>query len=562
MKRRVIILTTTILAAVVLLCGCPQTPSGEGSNPYGSETTQTKNVTLAANETLYLVRVNPSSTTVPHAYTGTTASGSQAAYMQGSRSVFQQNLGAEEDAPVIRPHRASQEFNANPPRFAEIQDGRSRSVLGENHGYAACAVGDTGQFWVENSAKVMVQKNATLKVRSTWAKIWVADDNFDDASNVNDDNKITALQADDLAEKFDLIYPIETAFFGTEMRKASANTPNPADVKGIDGDDRIQILVYDIDDDYPSNQSGGTFGYFWGKDEYTQAQLDSGGASAYKSNEAEIFYLDAHFLDKYPETMYSTLVHEFQHMIHFNRKTLRLGRNSETWYNEMLSMLAEDMISPLIEVGADNSGHPINMRIPTFNVYYICGLTSWLSGNAAVYSYSVAYAFGAYLARNYGGAAFVKDMFDNDEVNQASITAALAGQSVDPRVDSFEDALLRFPEALLNNTTSGITFNKTVNYSMNVPTVGSTNYNFAAFNIYDNNYKVSDGVFNALDISKGSYTNGPLFGLYLTSGMPPASMNIQAFLPGQSSVTYTQWTNSPVKFRWYVKKADGTVTQK
>jgi hypothetical protein len=41
-------------------------------------------------------------------------------------------------------------------------------------------------------------------------------------------------------------------------------------------------------------------------------------------------------------------------MINFNVKYVTHGVSSDPWYNEMLSKMAEDIISPLIGVGASN----------------------------------------------------------------------------------------------------------------------------------------------------------------------------------------------------------------
>jgi hypothetical protein len=98
--------------------------------------------------------------------------------------------------------------------------------------------------------------------------------------------------------------------------------------------DKISILVYDIDGDYSASQTGGTFGFFWAKDLYTDSYAQS--AAGLRSNQTEMFYVDAHFLD--------------------------------------------------------------------------------------------AYAFGAYLARNYGGAELIHEIASNHSVDMDSITAALQAQ--------------------------------------------------------------------------------------------------------------------------------------
>jgi hypothetical protein len=65
-------------------------------------------------------------------------------------------------------------------------------------------------------------------------------------------------------------------------------------------------------------------------------------------------------------------------MINFNMKFVKHGKSSASWYNEMLSVMAEDVISPLIGVESTNYYHPIRRRIPTFlGSYYQVGITAW-----------------------------------------------------------------------------------------------------------------------------------------------------------------------------------------
>jgi hypothetical protein len=147
--------------------------------------------------------------------------------------------------------------------------------------------------------------------------------------------------------------------------------------------------------------------------------------------------LDAHFTDLVPQMMYSTLVHEFQHMIQYNVKTVTQKKQSTTWYNEMLSMVAEDMIGPLIGVPTSDTGHPINARMPYFMTYHgDSGVTDWLSGEHVLKSYASAYAFGGYLARNYGGPALIQSMISNNTVDITSVDAALKTQG-----SSFSEAM-------------------------------------------------------------------------------------------------------------------------
>jgi hypothetical protein len=228
--------------------------------------------------------------------------------------------------------------------------------------------GDTKQIYadVSSSNDVPTAVPATLKKQGTYCNIWVADSNFTASSSTSSDNKVTQDQINALANKFDAIYPLETNLLGYEY--GGELLQGEHGYGGMDGDPCIQILICDIDGDYNTPRNGVTLGYFYAVDEYANGTYNN------PSNEAEIFYLDAEILDAKPNTIYSTLIHEFNHMINFNVKVKQQGNkwsNFETWYTEMLSLLAEDAIGPLVGIPSDQSdnGNVIRARIP-----------SWLSG--------------------------------------------------------------------------------------------------------------------------------------------------------------------------------------
>ena len=470
------------LCVLALLDSCTATPV-TSRREWGALKTKQTSVDAENGDTFYLVKVNASLEAVPAHYSGALESYALAGVLPNqfmspqSTRVFS---GGGDSAPApLTHHQAAVAFNALPPLKQSLSAPAQSAMMMNAVPFTAPAEGEHRQFWVENAAREWEQIDAKLIVSGNAdgarCRVWVADDNFYDSSPGNADNTITTTQAGALACYFDGIYDKETAFFGYEKGGG------PEGDGGIDGDPLVNILVYDIDGD---GMFGSTVGYFWGKDEYTQSQLESNPAlKTFKSNEAEIFYVDAHFTDSQQALAYATLVHEFQHMIHFNQKTLK-GMTSQTWYNEMLSMLAEDMLAP-------EEACPAKKRIPDFTRYYNgMSVTQWLAGNNALKSYAQAYGFGAFLARNYGGAALVKRMAHNGLVNVHSVDDAvktLSGNSVD-----FYAALEKFPEVILNKNpsstdTDGVlndggfaTFNNEV-----LGAGGTAGYNFESFNIYD-----------------------------------------------------------------------------
>jgi hypothetical protein len=361
------------------------------------------------------------------------------------------------------------EFNANPPPVPAIpQNGRSVQAFN----FVPPVIGDKRLFWLDDADRTTTwqQKQATLSAVSNHANIWIMDEYFDNQSASTTDNKITTAQAQAMAEKFDAVYQYTTPIFGYEYGGDS----DSRQYGGVDGDYRIQILVYDIAN---NGTSGGTIGYFWSKDYYTTEYLQSQG-SAYKSNLAEIFYIDSYFADSRPETVYSTLIHEFVHMINFNEKFIKHNKSYATWYTEMLAMLGEDIIGPLVGINPDSSGHPVSTRIPYTLGLYSCDPFYW-SGTK---SYGVTFGFGAYLARNYGGAALVREIAMNDKTNIDSISAALS--IFNPAV-SFTQTVERYHEAFICNDTwdrGTSSFNKTVS-----STIDGYRYTLYGFDIYQMN---------------------------------------------------------------------------
>jgi hypothetical protein len=397
---------------------------------------------------------------------------------------------------------------------------------------AASVVGALWDFWVDTDAG-WTTVTASLRARSKKAKIWVPSENYSDASASGTDNLLTASQIWNLAAYFDRIYELETPLFGVEYGGDDGTW-------GIDTDECIHILVYDIDGDYTPTQEHGTAGYFWDLDERTQGELDAAyGTNAYHSNEAEIFYLDAHFFDAFPTGGYSTLVHEFQHMIHYNQKWVTHGVRSATWFNEMLSMVAEDLIDPLIGIPIDDSEHPVSYRMPYTCVFYSdIGVGQWPAGNL-LGAYGVNFAFGAFLARNYGGALVVRELATNAAVNFDGVTAALRQVGY---TDSFYDALLGYGKALISRDTSddAPSFNKTA-----AATVGGVTYIAEAFDIRE--VAISDSLVDSLDTDHPlpHGVRGPVVYTPGQKALPPYGVLLQKLplrttIPTILTATFTQ----------------------
>ena len=244
-------------------------------------------------------------------------------------------------------------------------------------------------------------------------------------------------------EKFDEIYPVQIQIFGANKFSDSKWSNLLQNYNG-----KVNILIYDIANDACESQTGGVYGFFHALDFYTDSKHSN-------SNKTECINVDSFFFNKDTEGSFQTLFHEFQHLENFVNKVVLSSNSSvskvSTWYNEMLSMLSEDIFTDLLGIKLENA--PAN-RLNFFNAYYPLGFYKWRSESnyfpsGDVYiSYANSYAFGAYLLRNFGGIELIKEISQNDFVDEESITKALESLDYD---FTFFDVLLNFYQILFEN---------------------------------------------------------------------------------------------------------------
>ena len=343
-------------------------------------------------------------------------------------------------------HFASQES------FVAHANNYSRAATDASGDYSAkYNIGDTITVWVDADVNLSTysQVSVTLRAQGTSSggvicNIWVPDANFTTGSSCG--GSVNGSSAQYLADMFAAHYAHERAVFGNECEYLLTSSGYKSSYLERS---TVNIVIYDIGNDYVqgssytncSGQECGVVGYFYAKDYFEGGT----GVKAY-SNKGKFFYIDAAFCNyngttkvdgktKYTyagtgsaskpvsDTVVSTLFHEFQHMILFNNKNVKNSVSSPTWYNEMLSMLAEDMMQS--QLGLSDSEAPRGARLPGFcKNYYKSGIDEYLKSNS-VMSYYTSYAFGAWLSREFGGPAFVKAMSQNSSVGMDSIRAAI-----------------------------------------------------------------------------------------------------------------------------------------
>jgi len=255
------------------------------------------------------------------------------------------------------------------------------------------SIGDTREFWVLNFAtNKYYQLTATLQYSGQHSEVWVENTEL-----------ITESKATEMGNEFDnVIYPLVTEYFYT-----------PSDV---DGNGCVQILCFDIQDNFATT---GAYvgGYFSSGDLFNISG----------SNKSEIFYIDTYPTMYYPKDKpvdvsraYSTLAHEFQHMVNFNRNYLVEGGDPmPSWINEGLSMAAEHLYSGVLT-------RRISYYNSSTNIQNGHSLVYWGDNNDTLSNYALSYLFLQYIRAQVGTESVYKDMLLDKNNNSAAITNAFA----------------------------------------------------------------------------------------------------------------------------------------
>ncbi len=402
-----------------------------------------ENYSAANGKTIYLVHANKSATEIP-------AGNLRTVQATSSVAATPVRAAAADDALEIPEFEYKYRHFVPPADVSSIEKvtgaarAVSRAALTEATQISR-TVGTTKNIYVDSNSAMdqYTKKPATLRAVGTHCNVWIVDQYY--TSGTASGNTASSAIAKEFATKFDEIYPYITNVFGSESDKLVTTSQSLINMETYsDTGNIINIVLYDIGVDYTPNQNGGVLGYFYAKDYYyTGGQTYSGSNAILNyTNQGKYFYVDSGFAVSAFDTVLSTLAHEFQHMVNFGQKNIEHKTAPATWYNEMLSMLCEDMMQE--KLGISDADSPKG-RLQQFNAYYYTsGLNEWRDGEYSVLSYSVAYAFGGWLCRQYGGAALVKAIMDNEYVDDKSIVAAvnsINGTSYDWD-DLFEQFLL------------------------------------------------------------------------------------------------------------------------
>lgn len=363
------------------------------------------------------------------------------------------------------------EILRNSDRNADPRFKTNANILPQKPLFTASEVGNTRNFWCYNTN--MSSNNElvfTLKAIGQKCQIW-----FCNATDSHEEPDITNEQFNSLAASLDQVFEHEMAIFGSNIIEAYSNQL----INAPQGT-KLNVLIYDIcGDKNPPQGQAVVGGLFASKDLFLQASL----GNDIKSNECECIHADSYLLkkdiDKNSKFITSTLLHEFQHLLNFVNKTVKISNNPvyATWYTEMLSMCAEDVFQT--QLGLQDNDSP-KSRLATFAAAYHDGFRNWRdstgNSNDVLKSYANAYAFGAFLMRNYGGVNLINQIATNDAVDEASISAALAALG---HKEDFYSVLHKFGNAIVFPTEADkLNLNKNV-----IQDFSGVRYNLTAINL-------------------------------------------------------------------------------
>ncbi len=207
--------------------------------------------------------------------------------------------------------------------FAELAKERGLGKPDPEVGEATRAsyeVGDTHTFMIMNYSPAGMMMEFKVLAKSEHCYVWTPTST---AANVYPLDSINPDFAQMAAEMFDSKYDLMQSSFGQHSN-------------GTSGDGRLNLLYYNIDEGWQPGQ-GYIGGYFSALDLYTSGMpilnIDT--------------YPGVHYVNAAGEVSddisrsYSTIVHEYQHLINYSQ----CGA-ADTWINECMSAAAEEICFP------------------------------------------------------------------------------------------------------------------------------------------------------------------------------------------------------------------------
>jgi hypothetical protein len=189
-----------------------------------------------------------------------------------------------------------------------------------------------------------------------------------------------------------------------------------------DGDGKLCILLLDIKDGYTGPGGSYTAGYFFLGD-----FLEDNDSLGYRSNEADMIYLDTYPAKPGSSESYQTLAHEMQHLMNFATSIMRRITNNtiylmDTWIDEGLSSAAEYIyLGKHIEERVEWFNRDSEDTIALGNNFFVWGN---LETNSILDDYATVYLFFQWLRLQADGTEIYKDIIGATDSDYRAVTEA------------------------------------------------------------------------------------------------------------------------------------------
>ncbi len=498
----------------------------------------------AKGQNIYLTKINPTSSVISASYTQYVASATNVSLSTAESSTTSTETSSSGSFPEPGSHGGPGRHHFIPADLSEYPEPEynySRSAVSsqiEIEQITPLAGSTTKDIYVDSdsSLSTYTQKSATLRAVGQYCYIWLVDADYSEDEEVSDDTISL------LAQKFDEIYPLVRNIFGNESDEiyysySSSDFTTAAMEKLSDTGTMVNIVIYDIGADHSNDDASGVLGYFYAKDYYpnnehllalSNMSYSSSDVRNY-SNEGKYFYIDAYYAQSQTQMILSTLVHEFQHMIDWGVKSMEQDLSPSTGFNEMLSMLCEDIMQEYL--GISDSDSPKG-RLPMFEQCYTdCGLEyRSTSTYLQVLSYSSNYAFGSWIARQFGGAKVISEMSKNAYIDTEAIVAAV--NSVNDTSYTIEDLLKMYSIACIIQADCSSLYDwPSFNISSEISASEVTSYTYplSAIDLWNLQESLSDFYETVSASSNSSYYkfDGPeLYGYNAQKALRPYGMTL------------------------------------
>ena len=427
--------------------------SGSPITVAASTKTLTVTGSLLGGKTVYLAKTNPTATLIKGDHSRAVTSASSNITLNTSKRVAEagsETTSQNNSCGSLELYERLKNATFRTPISARASSTKAQSI-DRSSDQLPREIGTKKEIWTDtNYMQSWEKKTAALRAIGEYCNVWVVSDCW--GGNTASGKRIDNTIAQKMATFFDDVYLLETNLYGKESDQifyvsgSTTNlTYNSFQLEAMeylsDTGTKVNLVVYDIADDYGKSLQSGTLGYFSQKDYYPNLDdlntmlgmnVSKSDYALYTSNEGKYLYIDAPSCVEALANVMTIITHEYQHLITWGCKTMNHFKTkgyitADSAYYEMMAMVGEDFmkeytIDHYASDGFSTDNTPFTWRLPNFNEKYFYSGIEYRddSDNGGKYtssSYATNYTFGAWLARNYGNAAMMRHIVNSTDTD-------------------------------------------------------------------------------------------------------------------------------------------------